>query len=173
MTTHEMRTYTLAQFATILKQKTTDPLPFNMEKSVFNWSVREIKYHGGVPAWENAQFKSLYKSKFLSIKYNLVHSDLSTRIISGEIKSKSIASMTSAGMDPNGRYAQAVKARAEFHAARLIQNKEDPDADYSGLFTCGKCKSKKTTYYQMQTRSADEPMTTFVTCINCSKRWKC
>lgn len=42
-----------------------------------------------------------------------------------------------------------------------------------GLFTCKKCKSKKTTYYQMQTRSADEPMTTFVTCTNCNNRWKC
>lgn len=31
---------------------------------------------------------------------------------------------------------------------------------------------RKTTYYQMQTRSADEPMTTFVTCVNCGNRWK-
>jgi transcription elongation factor S-II len=28
------------------------------------------------------------------------------------------------------------------------------------------------TYYQLQTRSADEPMTTFVTCVNCDNRWK-
>lgn len=44
--------------------------------------------------------------------------------------------------------------------------------DMEGMFTCGKCKSKKTHYYQMQTRSADEPMTTFVTCLNCDHRWK-
>ena len=41
------------------------------------------------------------------------------------------------------------------------------------LFTCRACKSKKCTYTQQQTRSADEPMTTFVTCLNCGKRWKC
>ena len=41
----------------------------------------------------------------------------------------------------------------------------------SGLFTCNKCKKSKTTYYQLQTRSADEPMTTFVTCLNCNIRW--
>ena len=40
-------------------------------------------------------------------------------------------------------------------------------------FTCRKCRSKKCTYYQMQTRSADEPMTVFVTCLDCSTRWKC
>ncbi len=39
-------------------------------------------------------------------------------------------------------------------------------------FKCGKCKARKATYYQMQTRSADEPMTTFVTCLNCNNRWK-
>jgi len=40
-------------------------------------------------------------------------------------------------------------------------------------FKCRKCKSNECTYYQMQTRSADEPMTTFVTCINCGNRWRC
>ena len=43
----------------------------------------------------------------------------------------------------------------------------------SSMFTCGRCKKKECTYYQLQTRSADEPMTTFVTCTNCGKRWKC
>ncbi|KAF0046790.1 hypothetical protein F2P81_000423 [Scophthalmus maximus] len=40
------------------------------------------------------------------------------------------------------------------------------------LFTCGKCKGKCCTYTQVQTRSADEPMTTFVFCNECGNRWK-
>uniref|UniRef100_A0A7N9AUP8 Transcription elongation factor n=1 Tax=Mastacembelus armatus TaxID=205130 RepID=A0A7N9AUP8_9TELE len=40
------------------------------------------------------------------------------------------------------------------------------------LFTCGKCKGKSCTYTQVQTRSADEPMTTFVFCNQCGNRWK-
>lgn len=43
----------------------------------------------------------------------------------------------------------------------------------ASLFTCGRCKSIKTTSTQKQTRSADEPMTVFVLCLNCGKRWKC
>lgn len=42
----------------------------------------------------------------------------------------------------------------------------------SGMFQCGKCKGSRTTYFQMQTRSADEPMTTFVTCLGCKNKWK-
>jgi transcription elongation factor S-II len=38
---------------------------------------------------------------------------------------------------------------------------------------CSSCKRQtKCDYYQLQTRSADEPMTTFVTCLECDKRWK-
>ncbi|XP_063167865.1 transcription elongation factor A protein 3 isoform X2 [Candoia aspera] len=40
------------------------------------------------------------------------------------------------------------------------------------LFQCGKCKKKDCTYNQVQTRSADEPMTTFVLCNDCGNRWK-
>lgn len=39
-------------------------------------------------------------------------------------------------------------------------------------FQCGKCKNKKVSYSQAQTRSADEPMTTFCECMVCGNRWK-
>lgn len=38
--------------------------------------------------------------------------------------------------------------------------------------TCLRCKTKKVIYYQKQTRSCDEPITTFFTCTNCGKSWK-
>jgi len=43
----------------------------------------------------------------------------------------------------------------------------------ASLFTCARCKSQKTTCTQKQTRSADEPMTVFVLCLDCNNRWKC
>ncbi|VDK44543.1 unnamed protein product [Anisakis simplex] len=42
----------------------------------------------------------------------------------------------------------------------------------SDMFKCGKCGKKNCTYHQVQTRSADEPMTTFVFCRECGNRWK-
>ncbi|XP_046445119.1 transcription elongation factor S-II-like isoform X1 [Daphnia pulex] len=40
------------------------------------------------------------------------------------------------------------------------------------LLKCGKCGKRNCTYNQVQTRSADEPMTTFVLCNACGNRWK-
>ncbi|ORD95161.1 TFS2 [Enterospora canceri] len=40
------------------------------------------------------------------------------------------------------------------------------------MFKCSKCKKNKCRYYQMQTRSCDEPMTTFVRCTECGHNWK-
>jgi DNA-directed RNA polymerase subunit M/transcription elongation factor TFIIS len=99
------------------------------------------------------------------------NSNLCERILSGEVKSRQIAELSSVGLNPNGRLAQAIRARQELQAGITIREKMDEN--FKGAFKCSKCKSEKTTYYQMQTRSADEPMTTFVTCHNCSKRWKC
>jgi transcription elongation factor S-II len=39
-------------------------------------------------------------------------------------------------------------------------------------FRCSQCKKKLCSYYELQTRSADEPMTIFVSCLNCGKNWK-
>jgi transcription elongation factor S-II len=42
----------------------------------------------------------------------------------------------------------------------------------STVYKCSKCGKRDTSFYQLQTRSADEPMTTFITCNNCGHKWK-
>ena len=39
-------------------------------------------------------------------------------------------------------------------------------------FKCRKCNSRSCSYYEVQTRSADEPMTQFISCLECGNRWK-
>jgi transcription elongation factor S-II len=41
-----------------------------------------------------------------------------------------------------------------------------------GMFTCECCKSTHTVFNAVQTRSADEPMTVFITCMACNNRWR-
>ncbi len=62
---------------------------------------------------------------------------------------------------------QRIRAHALREAERGLATQATTDQ-----FQCGKCKQRKCQYYQMQTRSADEPMTTFVTCTVCGNRWK-
>ena len=81
---------------------------------------------------------------------------------------KDVGGMTHQELAPHvwEQYIAKKKERDENNQMPVIEASTDN-------FTCRKCKSKKCSYYQLQTRSADEPMTTFVTCIDCGKRWKC
>jgi transcription elongation factor S-II len=141
----------------------------NMEKSIYNHSITEATGHNIVKKWENPLFVQVYTDRLRSIYINLKQSEeFRQRLIKKEIKSHDVGAMTHQDMAPV-RWAKMVdekKIRDE--------NKYTPKVEAStDNFTCRKCKSKKCTYYQLQTRSGDEPMTTFVTCLDCGSRWKC
>lgn len=40
-----------------------------------------------------------------------------------------------------------------------------------GSYQCDKCGEWRTISFKKQVKSADEPMTTFIKCLGCSKRW--
>lgn len=42
----------------------------------------------------------------------------------------------------------------------------------STMYECPKCKKRDCTFYEKQTRSADEPMTQFINCNVCKYNWK-
>lgn len=68
--------------------------------------------------------------------------------------------------------------RGERDAAKkweMAERRSDltPHVTVTDAFRCGKCRERQCSYYQMQTRSADEPMTTFVRCVKCGNRWRC
>jgi transcription elongation factor S-II len=143
----------------------------NIEKSIFNWTIKNSKVNNQIPAWENVFFKEQYKRKYLSIFHNINNPEthLVERIKKGEVSTKTISNLAPEELYPSGPNAKAIEEH------KIIDLKKEIAASnlvYKGMFTCSKCKSDKTTYYQLQTRSADEPMTTFVTCMNCGKKWK-
>ncbi len=53
-----------------------------------------------------------------------------------------------------------------------LTNIKNPPKVEKGIHRCNKCKGTETLSYQVQLRSADEPMTTFVKCVGCGKQWK-
>lgn len=68
------------------------------------------------------------------------------------------------------------KARLEVcKDVSIERQKENDDDKYveEGEVTCSRCKSKKVSKTELQTRSSDESATTFYKCVNCKKRWKC
>jgi transcription elongation factor S-II len=139
----------------------------NIEVSIFNWTVRRYPKDA---CWENKTFKESYKHRFLEIKRALSNG-LVERIIEKHVKAKDLVNMDANHLIPDGPYARAI-IKANQRELEIETNKAKKDEEYEGIFKCRKCNSKKTTYYQLQTRSADEPMTTYVTCTNCGNRWK-
>jgi len=139
----------------------------NLEKGIHNWALKEATNKRVVKKWDNPFFVQIYVDHLRSIHSNLKNDRLIKMVINGEIKSQDIAFMTHQEMDPE-KWEELIKAKSIRDKNKFEQNLEAA----TDTFTCRKCKSKKCTYYQMQTRSADEPMTIFVTCIDCGNRWK-
>jgi transcription elongation factor S-II len=143
----------------------------NLEKGVFNWALKEAAFRKVVKKWDNRYFVELYKSHLRSIYINLKNNPglvASIGIEEGQLKPHEIAFMTHQDMMPE-RWTELLAKKAKEDANRYEVNVQAA----TDSFTCRKCRSKKCTYTQAQTHSADESMTTFVTCLDCGARWKC
>lgn len=140
----------------------------NLEKGVYNYCIKEANDRQIVKKWDNVYFTHIYLDKLRSVYANLRNPQLIEKIMSKSIRPHEIAFMDHQEIMPEKwvTLLSDKKIREEnIYAPKL-------EASTDG-FTCRKCKSKECSYYQLQTRSADEPMTTFVTCIKCGNRWKC
>tara|TARA_Y100000591_G_scaffold332892_1_gene372145 strand:- start:533 stop:1042 length:510 start_codon:yes stop_codon:yes gene_type:complete len=140
----------------------------NLERGIYNKVLEEADSRNIIKKWENNYFVQLYINRFRSIYNNIQNNTIKNLITSKTIKPHELAFMTHQEMLPNiwQPYIDELKIKN--------QNKYVPKLEAStNDYTCRKCKSNECTHYQLQTRSADEPMTTYVTCIKCGNRWKC
>ncbi|KAG1962129.1 transcription elongation factor A protein [Pimephales promelas] len=114
------------------------------------------------------KYKTRLRSRISNLK-DQKNPDLRRNVLCGNISPDRIASMTAEEM-----------ASAELKEIRKALTKESirehqlskVGGTETDMFICGKCRGKNCTYTQVQTRSADEPMTTFVLCNECGNRWK-
>mmetsp|Transcript_26665 Transcript_26665/g.67928 ORF Transcript_26665/g.67928 Transcript_26665/m.67928 type:complete len:304 (-) Transcript_26665:396-1307(-) len=121
---------------------------------------------------QNGGVNAKYKAKYRTLSFNLKdpkNPELRGKVLTGEIPGDVLVNLSAEELASTEQRAknEAIREAMKAEAVRGQSNQASTD-----MFQCGKCKQRKCTYYQLQTRSADEPMTTFVTCTNCGNRWK-
>ncbi|RUS83339.1 hypothetical protein EGW08_008886 [Elysia chlorotica] len=114
------------------------------------------------------KYKNRVRSRVANLK-DVRNPQLRQNVLIGLISAKRIAGMTSEEMASNEMKQLREKLTKEAIDDHQMAKTGGTETD---LFRCGKCRQNKCTYTQIQTRSADEPMTTFVYCMHCGNRWK-
>ncbi|KAH0556641.1 transcription elongation factor S-II isoform X1 [Cotesia glomerata] len=114
------------------------------------------------------RYKNRVRSRVANLR-DVKNPTLKTNFLVGVITPARLASMTAEEMASD----EIKKLRDKFTKESINDSQlATVQGTQTDLLKCGKCKQRNCTYNQIQTRSADEPMTTFVMCNNCGNRWK-
>jgi len=159
------------QFRSNIRAKINEKLnnekhSINLEKGIFNYALKEADQRKIVKKWDNKHFVQIYLDRLRSIYTNL-NDNIIEQINSEVIKAHVVAFMTHQELNPE-KWTKLIEVKAKRDANKFETN----IAAATDTFTCRKCKGNQCTYYQMQTRSADEPMTCYISCVLCGNRWK-
>ena len=128
----------------------------NIEKCIFNSTINTCKDKNINTSYEDSLFYHVY-----NIKFNNIYENINTVV--NYMKNNSY----------NYEELEMISRENLFPNIWIPgENTDEYIQTEDGIFECKNCGSKKTTYYSLQTRSADEPMTNFITCIQCNNRWK-
>lgn len=167
---HPSRDRVKVLFADVLG---SDRLGWALEKCTFNVVVETAKMDKVVHKWTNPVFKKRYCVKARSLIFNLKNPQ-TPNLRDDILKSPTIemmrglVRMTHQEMNPEVWASTYIELRR-----RAMRGKpEEMKKDHVGFYRCNRCKSMRTTYNLVQTRSADEPSSAFVLCGDCGKRWK-
>ena len=145
----------------------------DLEHAILQRSIRECAEMGIEVGWSSPIFCNHYRARCIHFYENLrdgyVHNPNKWKeaLINHEISAIQLAEMSPMDLH-TGRWKAEVERQIE-KDKHMYSNK----GCASIYWYCSVCKKKsRCDYYQLQTRSADEPMTTFITCLECDKRWK-
>lgn len=140
----------------------------NVEISIYNYAIQESQQRQIIKKWKNPKFSDIYSTRLKTMIYNFKQNPEFLQIVKEtHITPKALSYLTHQEMCP-AKWKEKIDRKIKRDKSKLSTNIEAS----TDLFTCKKCKSKKCTYYEMQTRSADESATIFITCLDCGKNWK-
>jgi hypothetical protein len=145
----------------------------DLEIGVYNWCIKMSETLKVVKNWKNQRFVLLYRDKAISILSNLDpkayvgNTRLIERLNEREFLPHELPFMHHQNIFPE-RWESILDAKIKKDMKIL----EEKPTSMTSEFKCGKCKKRECVYQQLQVRSADEPMTIFITCLNCGNKWK-
>jgi transcription elongation factor S-II len=146
----------------------------SIETGIFNSVIKQAEHKGIVKKWDNNHFYKLYILKVIGIYSNLkTNTYIKNDYLLEKIKEGKIEPYDISFMQPYELFPDRWKTILDKKQKRDELKYEKRSEIATNLYRCGNCGKRECTFYQLQTRSSDEPMTTFVTCLNCDKRWKC
>ncbi|KAK3914055.1 Transcription elongation factor S-II [Frankliniella fusca] len=114
------------------------------------------------------RYKNRVRSRVANLK-DAKNPELRQNFVNGALSAARLATMSAEEMASNEMKEIRNKFMKEAINDAQLATVQGTKTD---LLKCGKCKKRNCTYNQIQTRSADEPMTTFVLCNECGHRWK-
>jgi hypothetical protein len=144
-----------------------------LEKAIFEASYEYAKTQYIACNWKVQSFCEVYQQKMKSVVSNIhpnspvKNTRLLNRVLEGEFELSSIPAMSSYDMFPEKWF--ALKDKLLQREQKILEGNKSMATDQ---FKCRRCSKRECTYYELQTRSADEPMTIFITCLNCGKEWR-
>lgn len=156
------------KIASLMNIENDDITCGNLEKGILNYSIEEATRKNIIKKWDNSIFVNLYIDRLRSIYINLKNSSLVKKIIDGVIKAEDVGFMSHQEFDPEN-WSKLIEQKLKKDASKFTDNIQAS----TDVYVCRKCKSRKCTYMEVQTRSSDESMTIFVNCLNCGKNWTC
>ena len=172
-TTHDHRKQAHTVLKTLLSKKCSSNDLLELERGIFNASIEEATRRHIPHTWDHATFKWIYAmiskrviSNFSTDSY-IGNKSLFERWKEGEFTLDQIGSWDTYELHPT-----QWKDLKDQQFRREKKVLEGNLAMATDRFRCSQCKKKMCSYYELQTRSADEPMTIFVTCLNCGKQWR-
>ena len=145
----------------------------DLERGIFNASIEEAKRRMIPQTWEHTTFVWIYKmiSKRAIGNFNpesyIGNQHLIERWKEGEFTLDQIARWSPYELKPS--HWKQLKDQQFRREKRILEGNLSMATD---RFRCSGCHKKMCSYYELQTRSADEPMTIFISCLNCGKNWK-
>jgi len=145
-----------------------ESLPSNIEIGIYNYAIKEATNRKIIKKWENKFFVQLYIDRLKTVLFNLKKTPLLIeKLVTGYITPELFASMSHQEMYPD-KWNKLIALKIKRDESKYV-NRVEASTD---MYQCRKCKSRKCTYYSVQLRSADEPMTTLISCLECSYNWK-